>query len=1020
MKLQLVKLETSSSFYENVKISTIEVYGIGEDGKNQHISVIGFPKTFYVKCTDIYGELIESILVSGIFFMHSIVIRIPFYGYNNTPFEFYKFELFNYFDNKKLLNELNKIKTIEGDLKTYEFKLYDYQVGFTKSVGLTGWLEFDEANDKIQKYNFFDNEITENIKICNYSQNSVEFKNDIASNIRGCEKKMLPMSIISFDIECVKLDGRGGFPVAECDPIIMIGCYYGKMPGIIDFKKLLFTYKTYQADEDNDIEVVVCENEGDMIIRFVKFIHIFDPDIITGYNIIGFDIPYIKERIERLKLPSSTMKWGRSGRDLKIFIPNTLKYKSVEIEELDIEAFELDEEEEGPSKKKMKTNKKAQPKTNKNFNGGMNSFVQIPGRVVCDLLKKFKDLGNLESYKLNFVANKYLKNYKMSTNIHKYRGEEYEQIQISWEKDDIDRFNLIKYCVNDAELVIHLAEVRKIILNDYTMAQCCNTEYNTIVTRRQQARSIALILHTLREDIFIICDNFSDLNSNKNFNGGMVIEPKFGFYKGKVSTLDYASLYPSIMIRHNLCYTTLIIKDDDSEYNGTLQCYKSPTRNDYFVKETVRQGILPKILNHCLAERKKVKELMNKTEDPLEKELYNSLQLAHKLNANALYGFTGVGGVMGILPCIQISRTVTDFGRDMITKAKDLIEDMGYNVIYGDTDSIMIDFEDIDIIDALKLGNELAAYVNKFFQEPCKIEFEKIYHPYLMLDKKKKYAGGHYDASSLKEIDGQVVIKRNKIDVKGIQSVRSDTIPLVTDAINFILEEIIGKADEQSTETSKNNIKVYLNKVLDDLLVYQDVDIFKLKKGQKITKNIEDYGNRKVSHICTIKKMQSRSGTSFSTPQVGDKISYIVLKGPTKMVTNNVEDPIYTLNNELEWDSKYYANSLITATQSILKLIFPLNELDEIFKKKRVPQKRVYDIEDLFSKTCNLYNECKTCQGPAFPTKCSNTSCDIFFQRTQVLNLGKQIVKEKRNVNNVNDDRLLEIETQLSKMNFYN
>ena len=152
------------------------------------------------------------------------------------------------------------------------------------------------------------------------------------------------------------------------------------------------------------------------------------------------------------------------------------------------------------------------------------------------------------------------------------------------------------------------------------------------------------------------------------------------------------------------------------------------------------------------------------------KAVLNGRQLALKISANSVYGFTGAQ--TGTLPCLAISSSVTAFGRQMIDETKRLVESKyciknGYKynsqVIYGDTDSVMVRFGTTDIGESMKYGKEAAEEISKTFIKPIKLEFEKVYCPYLLVSK-KKYAGLLYTNPD----------KHDKIDAKGIETVRRD------------------------------------------------------------------------------------------------------------------------------------------------------------------------------------------------------------------------------------------------------
>lgn len=124
------------------------------------------------------------------------------------------------------------------------------------------------------------------------------------------------------------------------------------------------------------------------------------------------------------------------------------------------------------------------------------------------------------------------------------------------------------------------------------------------------------------------------------FEGATVIDPKKGYYTMPIATLDFASLYPSIMMAHNLCYTTLLLNKKEAEKFDEKDVTKTPN-GDYFVKSTVKKGILPIILEELISARKQAKNELKNATDPFIKAVLDGRQLALKISANSVYGFTG-------------------------------------------------------------------------------------------------------------------------------------------------------------------------------------------------------------------------------------------------------------------------------------------------------------------------------------------------------------------------------------------
>jgi DNA polymerase delta subunit 1 len=209
------------------------------------------------------------------------------------------------------------------------------------------------------------------------------------------------------------------------------------------------------------------------------------------------------------------------------------------------------------------------------------------------------------------------------------------------------------------------------------------------------------------------------------------------------------------------------------------------------------------------------------TDDPTEKRLLEGRSNALKVSANSVYGFTGAQ--VGQLPCLAISSSVTSYGRKMLEMTRTLVTEKfsvlnGYpadaHVLYGDTDSVMISFGVKSLEQTIELGKEAAEYVSSFFAEPICLVFEKCYSPFLLMQK-KRYAGLLWHNPKNYE----------KIDCKGIETVRRDNCPLVKDVVNNVLKKIL---IDRSYEEAIN----YCKSVISDLLQNRiDLSLLVISKG---------------------------------------------------------------------------------------------------------------------------------------------------------------------------------------------
>ena len=280
--------------------------------------------------------------------------------------------------------------------------------------------------------------------------------------------------------------------------------------------------------------------------------------------------------------------------------------------------------------------------------------------------------------------------------------------------------------------------------------------------------------------------------------------------------------------------------------------------------------------------------------DPLKYAVYDGRQLALKVSANSVYGFTGAQ--VGQLPCLEISSTVTGYGRQMIESTKSQVESMyskehGYEhdaqVIYGDTDSVMIKFGTEDLGESMRLGQEAAEKVSASFLKPIKLEFEKCYHPYLLMNK-KRYVGLLWTGTE----------KFDKMDCKGIETVRRDNCLLVRELIDNSIKAIL---IHKNPELAISYIKTQISELL-----MNRMDISKLVITKALTRSEDQYAaGNKQAHVELAARIKKRD--PGMAPAVGDRVPYVIIKGEVGAKNyEKAEDPVFVLDNSIPIDSQWY------------------------------------------------------------------------------------------------------------------
>ncbi|XP_022785647.1 DNA polymerase delta catalytic subunit-like [Stylophora pistillata] len=856
----------------------------------------------------------------------------------------------------------------ERGYSTYESNI-DYEVRFMVDTGVVGcnWIELPAGKYKVRSPSIQGSGKSE-VNPVSHCQIEVDIAYDefISHSPEGEWSKVAPVRILSFDIECA---GRKGvFPEPEKDSVIQIANMVINQGDKDPLIRNVFTLNSCAPIVGS--YVFSYREEKDMLQAWSDFVKKVDPDIITGYNVVNFDLPYLLNRAAALKVqPFSFL--GRV-RDEKSTISNTVFQSRA-------------------------------------YGKRENKVINIAGRVQFDLLHALLRDYKLRSYTLNYVSFYFLQEQKEDV--------QHNIITDLQNGNDQTRRRLAIYCMKDAILPLRLLEKLMCIINYMEMARVTGVPLSYLLSRGQQIKVVSQLLRRSKEQDLLLPAHKAE--AGDEYTGATVIEPSKGYYDIPIATLDFSSLYPSIMMAHNLCYTSLLHHSDLANLKPD-EFIKTPS-GDYFVKASLRKGLLPEILENLLSARKKAKEDLKKETDPFRKKVLDGRQLALKISANSVYGFTGAQ--VGKLPCLPISQSVTAFGRMMIERTKELVEekytvDNGYKtsakVIYGDTDSVMVKFGVDSVAESMELGKEAASYVSGHFIKPIKLEFEKVYFPYLLISK-KRYAGLYFTKAD----------KHDKMDCKGIETVRRDNCPLVANLINSCLQKILIERDPMGAVE-------YTKQVISDLLCNR-IDISQLVITKELTKTGDEYAG-KQAHSELAERMRKRD--AGSAPKLGDRVPYVIIAGAKgEKAYEKAEDPIYVLENNIPIDTKYYlenqlsnpllrifepilgeakATSVLLKGQHTLTKTIVTSKVGKLamFTKKRetclgckavldnnnsavckhckpkesgLYQKEISHLNALEEKFARLWTQCQNCQGSLHAdVLCTSRDCPIFYMRKKV------------------------------------
>jgi DNA polymerase delta subunit 1 len=707
-----------------------------------------------------------------------------------------------------------------------------------------------------------------------------------------------PFVVASVDIECNSSTGK--FPDADVkgDACFQIAVSLTHFGSDVPYDKTCFCYKKTDSELDGCI-IKSYDTEREMLMAFKEYLMEKDIDIITGWNIFGFDLEYIMKRAVM------------TGCDQTFYEMSKMKNHSCELVYKKLSSSAL-----GDNDLKI---------------------LPMPGRFIFDLFHEVKKGYKLDSYKLDNVSKLYLGDNKIDM-------PPKEMFARFVEEDPVKLREVAEYCIKDTLLPHRLLSKLSILVNLLEMAKATWVPLCYLVERGQQIKVFSLLTKKAREMGFMVPTISWGQYSAEGYEGATVLEAQKGAYYTPITALDFEGLYPSIMMAHNLCYSSMVM---DSKYEN-IPGITYETFGFYKFAQDV-PSLLPSILLELKQFRKQAKKDMAQSTGAL-KEMYNGKQLAYKVSMNSVYGFTGAA--KGMLPCVQIASTVTLKGRSMIDETKAYVEKNfpGSKVRYGDTDSVMVEFdvgnrtgkEAIEY--SWEIGERAAEECTKLFKAPNNLELEKVYCPYFLYSK-KRYAAKLWTKGK----DGNM--NMDYIDVKGLQLVRRDNTPHMREVCKELLDVVLESSDTGPPKelALQRAIELIEGDVPNEKLILSQglSDSYK-SKGFSVSINSPDIKDINQAHVQVVRKMRERQ--PGSEPQSGDRVPYILIDtgDPKAKAFEKSEDPKYAKDNNLKIDYNYYfINKFLNPVCDLIEPLFE-DPKEEIFgelltrvKPKRRPKKKL-------------------------------------------------------------------------------
>ncbi|KAK1884775.1 DNA polymerase alpha catalytic subunit, partial [Dissostichus eleginoides] len=491
--------------------------------------------------------------------------------------------------------------------------------------------------------------------------------------------------------------------------------------------------------------------------------------------------------------------------------------------------------------------------------GGRGSFAEKSatcGRLVCDVEISAKELIRCKSYHLTELAVQVLKTERATI--------PQEDIKNLY-SDSPHLLYLLELTWMDAKLILQMmCELNVLPLALQITNIAGNVMSRTLMGGRAE-RNEFLLLHAFHDKNYIVPD-------------------KLSFKKTQME------------MEFNICFTTVQreaynAKKKNNEEDGSDDIPEVPD-------QSLEMGILPKEIRKLVERRKLVKQLMKQQD--LNSDLYlqyDIRQKALKLTANSMYGCLGFS--FSRFYAKPLAALVTHKGREwcvppqILMHTKDLVQKMNLEVIYGDTDSIMINTNSKSLEEVYKLGNKVKAEVNKLYKL-LEIDIDGVFKSLLLL-KKKKYAALVVENHG----EGRYSVKQ---ELKGLDIVRRDWCDLAKECGNYVIGQILS---DQSRDVIVENIQKHLVE-LGEKVAAGSVPLNQYEINKALTKDPQDYPDKKsLPHVHVALWINSQGGHRV---KAGDTVSYIICKDGSTLAASQRAYALEQLQKQegLSLDVQYY------------------------------------------------------------------------------------------------------------------
>ena len=496
-------------------------------------------------------------------------------------------------------------------------------------------------------------------------------------------------------------------------------------------------------------------------------------------------------------------------------------------------------------------------------------FWRLKGRLVIDTWWAVRRELRPKQETLNAVSLQLLGEQKMDVDPKKMDQE--------WKDDPM---KVMKYCVKDAELSLRILNILGTVRKGMDLAAVSKLPLEDVLTSGS-SQLIDSILIRKADRIKVGVPLTGDFNRNDQIEGGYVHTMAPGLYHW-ICVLDFKSMYPSLIISNNICFTTVSPDGDIVSPNGVK-----------FVSKDKRTGILPGILSDLMKERDGIKKRMI-TSSAEEYHYLDGLQNAVKILMNSFYGVFASSFYR--FTDKNIGSSITAFARGTVKGIIEELEKEGIQVIYSDTDSVFMTSPHSNLEDTIKFGTDIA---KQYSADGRQLEFEKIMEPLFSHGKKKRYVG-------------KVAWPKEELLIRGYEVRRSDSFDLQSRLLTDLFEKILDEKNEEAVSLVKKTVQ-------DTITGKVDISDLVISRSCKDFRNYENPD--RMANVQAARKMIDM-GYEFIP---GMKVSWIVTD--SSKTPQTVEPYISGTEFRGKPDNRYYAERIANMASRITE-VFGWSEKD--------------------------------------------------------------------------------------------